>query len=213
MTHYLIYYVRFFYIYLRGVTNRREVPAFMAGDAERGAGLGARAAAGEERALQLAGEVFRDELSARDLTPSVRTEYRRTAFQLPSSNAVRVSLDSSLAFSDGRWEFSAGAGAGGAAPATPQEKTSAAAVGATSATRHFFPFAILEVKLQDEEPSWVADVLSGCPSATEVHKFSKFLHGTQLLRGHAGGHTKDASGGVQRVPHWLTEEAARHIDR
>jgi SPX domain protein involved in polyphosphate accumulation len=30
----------------------------------------------------------------------VRTEYRRTAFQLATSNAVRISLDTSLTFTD-----------------------------------------------------------------------------------------------------------------
>ena len=39
-----------------------------------------------------------------------------------------------------------------------------------------FPFVVLEVKLQDEAPSWVSDLLNS-GMLCEVKKFSKFLTG------------------------------------
>jgi hypothetical protein len=62
-----------------------------------------------------------------------------------------------------------------------------------------FPFAILEVKLQDEAPPWVQELLAS-GMLTQVAKFSKFLHGTASLRGPAA---------VRKVPHWWDDPSIR----
>lgn len=55
-------------------------------------------------------------------------------------------------------------------------------VGRAEVTR--FPHAVLEVKLSlaegDASPAWVQDLISS-GMCTEVHKFSKFIHGTCTL--------------------------------
>ena len=94
----------------------------------------------------------------------------RTAFQRSDSNDVRVSLDVDLRFSD--------AANADVDPFIPTKV-------------HGFPMAILEVKLARGEdgasaPDWIDEVLSA-GDATEVKKFSKFLHATAVLRAEAGG--------------------------
>lgn len=65
-----------------------------------------------------------------------------------------------------------------------------------------FPHAVLEVKLSLPEgetaPEWVADLIES-GYLTEVHKFSKFIHGTATL-------LPDM---VQAVPYWVDDESVR----
>ena len=113
----------------------------------------------------------------------------RTAFQRSDSNDVRVSLDVDLRFSD----------------------AADAAVDPFIPTKvHGFPMAILEVKLARGEdgasaPDWIDEVLSA-GDATEVKKFSKFLHATAVLRAEAGG--ADVA-----LPHWYGAETLEDADR
>jgi SPX domain protein involved in polyphosphate accumulation len=95
------------------------------------------------------------------LTPAMRTRYKRTAFQLASSNTVRISLDTQLQFVDER---------GRALPRWCRDAHELEADGVV----HDFPYAILEVKLQTAPPPWVADLLRE-GRATRVWKFSKYL--------------------------------------
>lgn len=73
-------------------------------------------------------------------------------------------------------------------------------VGRTEITR--FPHAVLEVKLSLAEgetaPAWVTELIES-GMLTEVHKFSKFIHGTCTL-------FPDM---VQAVPYWVDDESVR----
>lgn len=114
--------------------------------------------------------------------PVCRSFYNRTAFQLPADARVRVSLDTELTMvrednMDGRrrsgdnwrrmdigidWPFSQ-------LPPGDVE---------------YFPYAVLEVKLQtqsgQEPPAWVRELISS-HLVEAVPKFSKFIHGTATL--------------------------------
>ena len=176
----------------------------------------------------LAEEVY-SQIDAKQLTPMIRTQYWRTAFQIPFDSTVRVSLDTNLVMikenpddaptcaESGRWYRD---------PALPVPRT--------EITR--FPHAVLEVKLSlpegervfffflvfgekegkkkeetknknspffyekkmikkitgTEAPDWVTDLLDS-GYLTEVHKFSKFIHGTATLMPDL----------VQAVPYWV----------
>lgn len=108
-------------------------------------------------------------------SPKIRTRYRRTAFQLATSNTVRISLDTELTFmkEDG-WALW-GKDAASRARETFAEDTA-----------FRFPHAVLEIKLQDEPPAWVVDLLTS-GLLTPVHKFSKFMSAIAILcaRAHA----------------------------
>ncbi|KAF5830825.1 VTC domain-containing protein [Dunaliella salina] len=121
-------------------------------------------------------EVF-NAVDSKQLRPFVRTQYMRTAFQIPFDATVRVSLDTNLCMirenpedgptcaASGRWYRD---------PALPIHRT--------EITR--FPHAVLEVKLSLPEgqsaPSWVQELLDS-GYLTQVHKFSKFIHGSATL--------------------------------
>ncbi|EZG46117.1 VTC domain protein [Gregarina niphandrodes] len=60
-----------------------------------------------------------------------------------------------------------------------------------------FPYAVLEVKLQTEQPQWVSKMLYDC-GATMVYKFSKFQHGFAFL--HRNMLPPDVP-----LPHWIED--------
>ena len=134
-------------------------------------------------------------VDVKQLQPSMRTQYMRVAFQIPFDATVRISLDTNLAmikenpdngktcFEEGRWFRD---------PSLPIPRT--------EITR--FPHAILEVKLSlkegEDAPLWVSQLIdSGW--LTEVHKFSKFIHGSAVL----------LPDQVQAVPYWIDDESIR----
>ena len=132
---------------------------------------------GNDRQNALASEVFENEFKGKSLSPAIRTSYRRTAFQNTDNNEIRISLDTDLTWSD---EIS-----------NTKFWIEEDATKNTQKTNKF-PFAVLEVKLQVEEtPEWVENILREI-NATEVWKFSKFLHGTCVIRGNQ----------ISRFPHW-----------
>jgi len=140
---------------------------------------------------RLADEITRFELDEKNITPSVRTEYRRVAFQRSDDNAVRVSLDVDLTFADARgiddWD------------GVSRESGSAK-------VKHAFPFAVLEIKTRDETPpEWVERALRSAP-CVEVRKFSKFLHATMLTR------RGESQTGAARAPHWWSDESDAGVD-
>jgi len=185
----------------RFATRRRDVRAFLTGDklssdVEDASSFVVRDGDGKnddaalETRRRLANEIARFELREKRVAPSVRTEYRRVAFQRSDDNAVRVSLDLDLTFADAR-------GTRG------DERAKLAAV-ETKRKPHAFPFAILEVKTRDETPpEWVERVLRSVP-CVEVRKFSKFLHATMLTRGRECP--------SMRAPHWWCEESDAGVD-
>jgi len=127
-----------------------------------------------DRQSVLARDVFEDEFKGKSLSPAIRTSYRRTAFQHSDNNEVRISLDTNLKWFD---EIS---------------NTKLWIEEGNDQASAKFPFAVLEVKLQVEEtPQWIEDILREI-NATEVWKFSKFLHGTCVIRGAQ----------ISRFPHW-----------
>lgn len=118
------------------------------------------------------------------LAPSVRTAYRRMAFQSDSDNAVRASLDTQLHFvrekkmnAKDDWCLS-----------DDDDDVTKGAVP--------FPYAVFELKTAAEPPEWVESLLeSGL--VVQAMKFSKFLTATCLLR----------SGTCVRTPYWMTTAA------
>ena len=127
-------------------------------------------------------------VSSKQLLPTMRTQYMRTAFQIPFDPTVRVSLDTNLTMIQ---ERVADTQSGRRWYRDPRE-----AVPLTEITR--FPHAVLEVKLQLEDegscPTWVTELInSGLLS--QVHKFSKFIHGCAVLMPDE----------VQSVPYWIDD--------
>mmetsp|Transcript_16483 Transcript_16483/g.28259 ORF Transcript_16483/g.28259 Transcript_16483/m.28259 type:complete len:740 (-) Transcript_16483:558-2777(-) len=134
-------------------------------------------------------------IDSKQLRPFIRTQYMRTAFQIPFDATVRVSLDTNLTMikenpeegptcsQTGRWYRD---------PHLPIHRT--------ELTR--FPHAVLEVKLSLPEgmtsPPWVQEMVDS-GYLTEVHKFSKFIHGTATL-------FPDM---VRAVPYWVDDVSVR----
>lgn len=144
--------------------------------------------------LELFTEV-RNQVDAKQLRPFIRTQYMRTAFQIPFDATVRVSMDTNLCMikeNPDEGPSCAVAGRWYRDPTLP--------VARTEVTR--FPHAVLEVKLSLPEgqsaPSWVQELLDS-GYLTEVHKFSKFIHGTCTLFPEL----------VQAVPYWVDDESVR----
>ena len=116
-----------------------------------------------------------------NLKPVVRTAYQRSAFQLSTSNLIRISIDTKLTFNDedlpikDDWCLKS--------PEITLE----------------FPYAVFEVKLQDESPDWLINLLQNYEqknSIIPVYKFSKFLQSCCIFH-------KDK---ISILPHWLSEE-------
>uniref|UniRef100_A0A7S0WG32 SPX domain-containing protein n=1 Tax=Pyramimonas obovata TaxID=1411642 RepID=A0A7S0WG32_9CHLO len=135
------------------------------------------------------------QIDTKQLQPVMRTQYMRTAYQIPFDATVRISLDSNLSMVLENPE---------AGPSTSSQnrwcRDPASPLPRSEITR--FPHAILEVKLSLEEnasaPAWVNELLeSGL--VCEVHKFSKFIHGTAVL-------IPDL---VQAVPYWFDDVSIR----
>lgn len=141
-----------------------------------------------------------------NLFPSVRTFYKRIAFQLPNDNAVRISLDTNLCMIDERAKYI--------------EKISKNfKIKESNFTNRLwrrsdfvntewpfralddknivrFPHAILEVKttsVDETKPKWIENILASA-YVEHVHKFSKFLHGTAIL------HME-----LEKIPYWLPQ--------
>ena len=132
-------------------------------------------------------------IETKQLVPTMRTQYMRTAFQIPFDATVRVSLDTNLCMiSERGYDLE-----GNTVWHRDQNRTLAP----TEITR--FPHAVLEVKLELKgenvaPPRWVTD-LQNSGMLYEVHKFSKFIHGCSTLL------PED----VQCVPYWVDDISVR----
>ena len=124
-----------------------------------------------------------DIVRSKQLHPSVRTSYKRLAFQKQGSNAIRLSLDTNLTMirettSHLEWF-------------TPENELSDEDV-------HYFPFAILEIKLQGtfvtQPPIWIQHLMESS-TLNKMFAFSKFCHATFAL--YPG----------LRVPYWIEQYA------
>uniref|UniRef100_A0A383VD06 SPX domain-containing protein n=1 Tax=Tetradesmus obliquus TaxID=3088 RepID=A0A383VD06_TETOB len=157
-----------------------------------------RAAGKSEKEIENFSTLFtevRQQIDSKQLRPFIRTQYMRTAFQIPFDSTVRISMDTNLCMIKenpdegpsctlaGRWYRD---------PSLP--------INRNEITR--FPHAVLEVKLSlgqgQESPAWVQELLES-GYLTEVHKFSKFIHGSCTL-------TPEL---VQAVPYWVDDESVR----
>lgn len=129
-----------------------------------------------EKTRILAKEV-QHSLLTKQLKPTLRTYYNRTAFQLPADASVRISLDTELTMikedvsSNRNWkrtDFS--------------KKHPFPDLNENEVV--YFPYAILEVKLQTQygstSPSWVENLVKS-HLVEEVPKFSKYIHGCSIL--------------------------------
>ncbi len=128
-------------------------------------------------------------ITSKQLVPTVRTQYMRTAYQIPYDATVRISLDTNLNMIN---ENEPGKNRWYRDPSLPYKEG--------DITR--FPHAILEVKLQlgdeSETPKWINELLES-GMLHEVHKFSKFIHGCATL------HPED----VQSMPYWIDDPSLR----
>lgn len=135
----------------------------------------------------------------KNLRPSVRTFYRRNAFQLPNDSSVRLSLDTNLVMIR---ELPDDAFENPDAPVKHWRRTDVESnwpfkeLQKNEIVR--FPHAILEVKTQgrdETKPGWIEDLVLGS-YVEHVHKYSKFMHGTSLLYKH-----------LQYIPFWIPQMA------
>jgi len=132
-------------------------------------------------------------VQAKQLVPTMRTQYMRTAFQIPFDATVRISLDTNLCMISERGYNTEGGAKWFRDPEKPLEPN--------EITR--FPHAVLEVKLElgganSEPPQWVTD-LQNSGMLYEVHKFSKFIHGCAVLLPEY----------VRSVPYWVDDASVR----
>jgi uncharacterized membrane protein YidH (DUF202 family) len=114
-----------------------------------------------------------------DLRPCVRLSYKRAAFQSPTSNSLRLTVDRFVSATD---ESKAPAGAwclpGPNGPAF---------------NKHI-PFAVLEIKLSGSETPQSIQELINSNTVIDAAKFSKFLTGVASFRSHQ----------LDTLPYWAT---------
>lgn len=132
-------------------------------------------------------------VQAKQLVPTMRTQYMRTAFQIPFDATVRISLDTNLCMISERGYNTQGGAKWFRDPDKP--------LADNEITR--FPHAVLEVKIElgganSEPPQWVTD-LQNSGMLYEVHKFSKFIHGCATLLPEY----------VRSVPYWIDDASIR----
>ena len=159
-------------------------------------------------------------ISTKVCVPTMRTQYMRTAFQIPFDATVRVSLDTNLCMiSERGYDLENG---------KRWYRDAAKPIANNEIAR--FPHAVLEIKLEVKEgqstPQWVEELQvrgtlfiffffhfrildDASPSSIqtkpnlpknsgmlyEVHKFSKFIHGCATL----------LPDDVQAVPYWVDD--------
>ncbi len=135
-------------------------------------------------------------IQTKQLVPTMRTQYMRTAFQIPFDATVRISLDTSLTMIYERTKDALAGKRWFRETLNPSINP----IPSNEITR--FPHAILEIKLQIQDenstPQWVTNLLQS-GKLLEVHKFSKFIHGCAVLL------PKD----VYALPYWVDDVTVR----
>ena len=132
-------------------------------------------------------------ISSKQLVPTMRTQYMRTAFQIPFDATVRVSLDTNLCMiSERGYDLK---------NMSVWHRDPNQTIAHNEITR--FPHAVLEIKLElkgenSSPPKWVTD-LQNSGLLYEVHKFSKFIHGCAVML------PED----VRSVPYWVDDASLR----
>ncbi|TWU74150.1 Phosphate metabolism transcription protein [Metarhizium rileyi] len=135
------------------------------------------------------------------LSPVLRANYARTAFQKPLDDRIRISIDTNLAFIREDTLDSE-------RPCRDPSDWHRADIDNSSMTYPFrninqsevskFPFAVLDIKLKDDgnrkRPMWIEDLM-GSHLVHPAPRFSKFVHGVaSLFEDH-----------VNNLPFWLSD--------
>lgn len=176
----------------RFIVPEKQVASILRGDFDIQAEVEKMKAKGKsendiDEYVKLATEVMQV-IGSKQLEPTMRTQYMRTAFQIPFDATVRVSLDTNLCMICERSEEVISGSRWFRDPSVSVPKN--------EITR--FPHAVLEIKLQLEgensTPEWVTDLINS-GMLMQVHKFSKFIHGCATLM------PED----VQAVPYWIDD--------
>lgn len=146
------------------------------------------------KSMKVIAQEVNNMIQEKRLQPILRTSYYRCAFQLSTSNEVRVSLDTQMSLLN---EFCKDSH-----PNEPWCHISSDLLQKDEIYR--FPFAILEIKLQNvsETPLWLRTTLADI-EAVQVHKFSKFQHGMAFLHPER----------VHVMPHWQPDFKAWHEEK
>ncbi|KAI9140555.1 VTC domain-containing protein [Paraphysoderma sedebokerense] len=146
--------------------------------------------------LETLSKEIQESILNRNLRPTLRTFYNRTAFQLPGDARVRISLDTELCMiREDNYDSKERAG-------TNWRRTDIGIDFPFSQLEEAdicrFPYAVLEVKLQTqlgaEPPKWVQELVES-HLVEEVPKFSKFIHGCATL----------LENRVSLLPFWLPQ--------
>lgn len=143
---------------------------------------------------QLFNEIYQ-QIDSKQLRPTMRTQYNRVAYQIPFNQTVRISLDTNLAMLAENPKVGPSC-----ATANRWYRDPKLILPNTEVTR--FPHAVLEVKLAlkegEDPPQWVTDLINS-GLCTEVHKFSKFIHGCATL----------LYDQVRSLPYWIDDASIR----
>ena len=176
----------------RFIIKPNEVPLLLTGRFDKDAKIAEMRSKGKsDQEIEdwdvLASEIIQS-INSKQLVPTMRSQYMRTAFQMQNDASVRISLDTNLCMI---YERDLGVMLGERWYRDPT-----VAVPADQITR--FPHAVLEVKLEILEgmttPHWVKEMLAS-GMVCEVFKFSKFIHGCAVLM----------QDDVQAVPYWVDD--------
>lgn len=162
----------------RFIINEKQVPDVLNGTFDVDAEIARMRAKGKSeddiREWSILVTEILQAINSKQLEPTMRTQYMRTAFQVPFDATVRVSLDTNLCMIVERTEDVVRGDRWYRDPSVPVPKN--------EITR--FPHAVLEVKLQLEDensiPAWVTELIES-DLVMQVHKFSKFIHGCATL--------------------------------
>lgn len=146
-------------------------------------------------------EGIQDFIKERKLEPVVRANYKRTAFQKPADDRVRISIDTDLAFvredtldsrrpcrDPNQWHRLDIDNRNIGYPFSE--------INQSEVSR--FPYALLEIKLKEDpkrrKPEWIEDLMSS-HLVYPANRFSKFAHGVAVL----------FDDYVNALPFWLSE--------
>ncbi|KIE04002.1 SPX domain-containing protein, partial [Metarhizium majus ARSEF 297] len=144
---------------------------------------------------------IQDFVKQKQLSPVLRANYSRTAFQKPLDDRVRISIDTNLAFIREDTLDSE-------RPCRDPKDWHRADIDNSSMTYPFrninqsevskFPFAVLDIKLKEDSnrkrPAWIEDLM-GSHLVHPSPRFSKFVHGVaSLFEDH-----------VNNLPFWLSD--------
>lgn len=146
-------------------------------------------------------ESIQDFMKERKLEPVVRANYKRTAFQKPADDRVRISIDTDLAFvredtldsrrpcrDPGAWHRLD----------IDNRNIGFPFSGINQSEVSRFPYALLEIKLKEDpkrkRPEWIEDLMSS-HLVYPANRFSKFAHGVAVL----------FDDYVNTLPFWLSD--------